>query len=481
MSLGFNPFDQKPKGNLIRKRKVHEDPSQSNSHNQIEKVSERNSLSLEGETPNPTLNSHTKNCSEDIVLPISRTSELILEISEDSNSEQDLDKLRTDGITKNKTIKLRSERRTELRTDGDVNSEHNSEQDLDKLRTERRTELTPFVPFSGLSGLQSKITEAIYILCRQNGSRVTGKLALSFLAKIVQTTPASVQVIERRLISRQIMFKFESKEGRGGWSRYSLVNAIFNEIVELEAQHKLRTELRTDGDVNSEHNSEQDLDKLRTERRTELRTPPPSMYSIVNKNTIHTGTENQNPPEPDSWAELREVDFSALERWNIRNNVIESFKKNKWVVSKEQLEDHIERFARYFTEPEFEARRSKINSPLGFFLGSIKIIARGEPDPIQDVKTQIELAQEISMKNRFAEMESRKRQFETFEKQLDQYRESEFDHWLSGLSKEQQEQIVSPNKMAQFGSVSYRLLLKSYYTETIWPEFKQTILNGPRA
>ena len=273
MSLGFNPFDQKPKGNLIRKRKVHEDPSQSNSHNQIEKVSERNSLSLEGETPNPTLNSHTKNCSEDIVLPISRTSELILEISEDSNSEQDLDKLRTDGITKNKTIKLRSERRTELRTDGDVNSEHNSEQDLDKLRTERRTELTPFVPFSGLSGLQSKITEAIYILCRQNGSRVTGKLALSFLAKIVQTTPASVQVIERRLISRQIMFKFESKEGRGGWSRYSLVNAIFNEIVELEAQHKLRTELRTDGDVNSEHNSEQDLDKLRTERRTELRTP----------------------------------------------------------------------------------------------------------------------------------------------------------------------------------------------------------------
>ena len=115
MSLGFNPFDQKPKGNLIRKRKVHEDPSQSNSHNQIEKVSERNSLSLEGETPNPTLNSHTKNCSEDIVLPISRTSELILEISEDSNSEQDLDKLRTDGITKNKTIKLRSERRTELR------------------------------------------------------------------------------------------------------------------------------------------------------------------------------------------------------------------------------------------------------------------------------------------------------------------------------------------------------------------------------
>ena len=52
-----------------------------------------------------------------------------------------------------------------------------------------------------------------------------------------------------------------------------------------------------------------------------------SMYSIVNKNTIHTGTENQNPQEPDSWAELREVDFSALERWNIRNNVIESFKK----------------------------------------------------------------------------------------------------------------------------------------------------------
>ena len=332
-----------------------------------------------------------------------------------------------------------------------------------------------------LIGNEKKFVEMVFHQCQLNASLVSPEINIEttklYLGNL--SSPA-IKMIIQRVLKKQILYRAERKDGRGGWCKFGMTQNLYN--LMMFKQTTIERSLNGNETVSNKSHSKQFSVTKRylngNENGNEITS---SMYSIVNKNTIHTGTENQNPPEPDSWAELREVDFSALERWNIRNNVIESFKKNKWVVSKEQLEDHIERFARYFTEPEFEVRRSKINSPLGFFLGSIKIIARGEPDPIQDVKTQIELAQEVAMKNRFAEMESRKRQFETFEKQLDQYRESEFEHWLSGLTREQQEQFVAPSKMAQFGSVSYRLLLKSYYTETIWPEFKQTTLNGPRA
>ena len=336
------------------------------------------------------------------------------------------------------------------------------------------------------------------------GNRISPEINGTILSQMLRKPYKATKDIVYELEKKKFLNKFSTKGGPGGFAQYIINRSIYQDWLHEESHETfedlllkflrksygqptddslkiLRTTYGSNGNNKQDSNLRTNYGfttDQSTENPTELAS---SMYVSNNINTIHTGTENKNPQGPDSWAELREVDFSALERWNIRNNVIESFKKNKWVVSKEQLEDHIERFARYFTEPEFEARRSKILSPLAFFLGSIKIIARGEPDPIQDVKTQIELAQEISMKNRLAELESRKRQFETFEKQLDQYRESEFDHWLSGLSQEQQEKIVAPNKMAQFGSVSYRLLLKSYYTETIWPEFKQTILNGPRA
>ena len=372
----------------------------------------------------------------------------------------------------------------EIKSHGHKPTRHNSTQPDTRSNTTRHTNPTQLDTYFNeikpnaynldkLSGNSAKIISFLALKCLESDTNIV-TISYQMLAISLSLNQGSISTTCKRLRNSGF-FEISGPGGGGKAVRiFKLHESTLKEFSRItlfksSSVFELTKQLDTTRHINS------------AQLNTSADTNASSMYSIVNKNTIHTGTEIQNLQEPDSWAELREVDFSALERWNIRNNVIESFKKNKWIVTKEQLEDHIERFARYFTEPEFEARRSKINSPLAFFLGSIKIISRGEPDPIQDVKTQIELAQEISMKNRFAEMESRKRQFETFEKQLDQYRESEFDHWLSGLSKEQQEQIVSPNKMAQFGSVSYRLLLKSYYTETIWPEFKQTILNGPRA
>ncbi len=234
---------------------------------------------------------------------------------------------------------------------------------------------------------------------------------------------------------------------------------------------------------NLKNRSDTDLTHFTPQKRhrsdTNQDTNSSSMYVSNNKYTIHTENKPLPSVEVDIWSELREVDLSLLTQWNIRPTIIETFKKNNWQISRDEFENQIERFVRYFTEPEYQARRSSINSPYSFFLGCIKAIAKGEPNPIQDVKTQVELAQEAAVKNKLLEMERRRREYEVLEKQLDQYRESEFENWVAKLTTEEQAAILLPTKMAQVGSVAYRQLLKSYYTETIWPDFKQAILNGP--
>jgi hypothetical protein len=401
----------------------------------------------------------------------------------EQNAEHDSIILRTEDKTKNTTKsnqkKLRTELGTELRTSNTKNSEQNAEHDSIILRTELRTNLTPLVPYSCLSGLQLKIIDVIYYLCRKNRSRITDKISLNFLSKFVQSSPAAVQVIERRIIKKNIMFKFESKEGRGGWSRYALVDEIYNEILELDSLNKLRTELRTDIDLNSEQNVEQDCSKLGTDQRTKLRTPPSSMYvGNLNNNTIHTEQPKQSSaPIDDPWLELRDVDFSLTEQFGIRSNVIETFRKNKWAITGEQLEEHLERFVRYFTEKEFEKRREPIKNPYSFFLSSIKAISKGEPDPICDIETQFEISQKMALQNKIKSMEIRRREFEAIEKQIDHYRDSEFEHWVQGLSDEEKTQIIPPNKIAELGSGRYKILLKDYFNQTVWPEIKQNVLS----
>ena len=131
-------------------------------------------------------------------------------------SEQTINKLRTKNIatieTKNK---LSTQPRTELRTI--------SEQTTNKLRTNSS--------FSQLVGLQKKIIEIVYRFCRVNGEKTTDKISLEFLASNCKASTAVVQVTTRRLISKGVLTKFDSKEGRGGWTRYSLPEIVYKALL----------------------------------------------------------------------------------------------------------------------------------------------------------------------------------------------------------------------------------------------------------
>ena len=205
-------------------------------------------------------------------------------------SEQTTNKLRTTESTVSKTEnKLSTQPRTELRTI--------SEQTTNKLRTNSS--------FSQLVGLQKKIIEIVYRFCRVNGEKTTDKISLEFLASNCKASTAVVQVTTRRLISKGVLTKFDSKEGRGGWTRYSLPEIVYKELFQYETENKLST------------NTEQTENKLSTQPRTEPRTSVP--YSSSNdfdkKNTITTGADALTIPE-----NLRRFGISTVNLQNLINS-----------------------------------------------------------------------------------------------------------------------------------------------------------------
>ena len=208
-------------------------------------------------------------------------------------SEQTINKLRTKNIatieTKNK---LSTQPRTELRTI--------SEQTTNKLRTNSS--------FSQLVGLQKKIIEIIYRFCRINGEKTTDKISLEFLSSNCKANTAVVQVTTRRLISKGVLSKFDSKEGRGGWTRYSLPDVVYKELFQLETENKLST------------NTEQTESKLSTQPRTQPRTSGP--YSSSNLNIITTNTG-----EPEISVEIKLP--NNLSRFGISKNNLQKLVDDK--------------------------------------------------------------------------------------------------------------------------------------------------------
>jgi len=213
-----------------------------------------------------------------------------------------------------------------------LNKDVNSEQTENKLSTQPRTELRTISEqttnklrtnssFSQLVGLQKKIIEIIYRFCRISGEKTTDKISLEFLSSNCKANTAVVQVTTRRLISKGVLSKFDSKEGRGGWTRYSLPDVVYKELFQLETENKLST------------NAEQTENKLSTQPRTEPRTSGP--YSSSNNLNIIT----TNTGEPEFSAEITLP--NNLSRFGISKNNLQKLVDDK-LCSLELMQKSIE-------------------------------------------------------------------------------------------------------------------------------------------
>ena len=88
----------------------------------------------------------------------------------------------------------------------------------------------PLVAFSDLSGIQSKLTQYIFDSCSKDSNGISEKLTIKELSEASDTSAPSVKKSILRLRDKNVLFKGEYKDGRGGWTQYVVNRTIFEEM-----------------------------------------------------------------------------------------------------------------------------------------------------------------------------------------------------------------------------------------------------------
>lgn len=125
-----------------------------------------------------------------------------------------------------------------------------------------------------LTGLQLELLIFIYDLCKRSGSRISDPIAISFLASFCKTTAKSAQESIRRLQQKCFLNREKFKNGRGGWTQYSIPESVFKELSQLDSYNKLPTKLP------------QTTNKVPSQLTTEPPTSSPIV--VVSSNSINT-------------------------------------------------------------------------------------------------------------------------------------------------------------------------------------------------
>tara|TARA_B100000941_G_scaffold262224_1_gene214846 strand:- start:5730 stop:6626 length:897 start_codon:yes stop_codon:yes gene_type:complete len=136
----------------------------------------------------------------------------------------------------------------------------------------------PLVAFSDLSGIQSKLTQYIFDSCLKDPNGISEKLTIKELSETSDTSAPSVKKSILRLRDKNVLFKGEYKDGRGGWTQYVVNRTIFDEM-----NSKLET---VDEASSTEQKSEEktvDESEESTEKENEKDTVDESLEETVDK------------------------------------------------------------------------------------------------------------------------------------------------------------------------------------------------------
>ena len=302
---------------------------------------------------------------------------------------------------------------------------------MTKLVTKVMTDVIPKKAFSELSPLSRKILLILFTSCQKQLDRSTEKLSVSYIAEHVTSSVSSVKRTIYRLIDNYIINKTEYKDGRGGWTRYSLNFNIYNQILLFKCDD--RCDDRCDDKVMtiglkpiSSSSSDIYNNKINTTTKKDLLT--------------HEGT--QTIPLPNSTPEMmseqwQTIDITPLTNIGFTvNHLTQIYLQN--TLTPEQVQESI-----YGLAHDIEVNNKQFKTrPLNFIMGILK---SGRPylpsDNYEDPKI---------------------RDLRIFNERLKQRKEKEnqlkeetlglvFDEWYQTQTKEERVGYI-PANMKQFAS-----------------------------
>jgi len=176
----------------------------------------------------------------------------------------------------------------------------------------------PLVKFSELTGIQSNLTNYIFESCNKDPNGISEKITIKELCEVADTSAPSVKKSILRLRDKNILFKGEYKDGRGGWTQYVLSRNVFDDMKDLlTVDNKAKIgETETVDDTNSEPEN----------------APIEEISAEANKKTVDKTSTNK-PKAKDHHDEHHDHSFPDWVTFGHTENPIEAFVKIfAWLV-----------------------------------------------------------------------------------------------------------------------------------------------------
>lgn len=253
------------------------------------------------------------------------------------SGEKEKDTYRSQSGHKQDTNKTQKELKKGTRK---LNSEHKQGTNSTRKLTQNVKRNSGYESFSSISGLQKKLIHAIFINCQIEGGRVTQPLSTDHLASLSGVSKNSVKTTLKRLKDKGAITVFESKGGRGGWSRFQISNEYYSEILCHNQTNRSITSF----------NKKQDIDHNQvTERYTQRYTDDTSSSSnYLNKSTTTYGSDLPKDWQDIDITALAEI-FSNNRQWGKQffgiNQIKTIYKNAGDLLTSHQVQESISHFA----------------------------------------------------------------------------------------------------------------------------------------
>ena len=303
--------------------------------------------------------------------------------------------------------------------------------------------------FYSLVGLQRSLVFLIYNQCKITRSKTTEKLTLEHISKIVNTTTGSVKTTLQRLEAKNLIERITYKNGRGGWSQYSIPNQYFQEILQYEINNKLATNWQQTGNKSI----------------AQPTTRNNSSSSIYNKTTTTSNPQTLNECQLSS--EWQNLDIEPLVSIGFTDTHLSQIASQDKLTA-EVTQDSIYAFA--FDLQKNDKAKSIKGDPINFFMG---ILRKGGA---YTFPSNYESFQDKAMRlylERMSEIEQKRDALEKKTKDL------AYKEWFAQLSDEQKIELIPTNLRSNARLENNKILeggARAYFEKEIWPSKKVEIV-----
>ena len=298
--------------------------------------------------------------------------------------------------------------------------------------------------FSELSGLQKTLIHLLYQECKISRSKTTGNLTLEHISSSTKHLKNTVKITLQRLERKNLIKRISYKNGRGGWTQYSLDDSIFRDLLQHETDNKLST------------NWVQTGNKLGTQPSTQPSTSASSSsssYNIINTTTTKL---------PEEWLK---IDLEEASSFGLtQNHLFQLYRTGGY--DPKIIEDSIRHFC-FDLEHNKKAKSIKTN-PLSYFMAILKRVGvYAAPDNYEsprDRALRLYVEKEKIVQEKKAAIEK-----ECFN--------LEFEKWLGQLSENEKSEIIPSETKKTNLAAPKMAALRVHFEKFFWQSIKNEILN----